>query len=104
MQVSDETQQIEDRDRLVRLALLGGVDEVAMDPRLRLAPGAVRTRAVVTAALGYLIGVGAVRINADLDGWMPVGIPEHLRPDVDTLIAGNRAARDVLFPDGLPRE
>jgi hypothetical protein len=99
----NHAQQIRDRDQLVQTALLGGADQVAMDPRLSGATGSVRTRAVVSAALGYLIGVGAIRVTPadELDEWMPLGIPEHLRPDIEAMIDGNRAVRDAPF---LPKE
>jgi hypothetical protein len=97
---NDHAQQVRDRDRLVRMALLGGADQVAMHPQLSDATGSVRTRAVVSATLGYLIGVGAIRVTPadELDEWMPLGIPEHLRPDIEAMIGGNRAVRDALFP------
>lgn len=100
----DQRQQVADRDRLTQFALLGS-DEVWLDPRLRDCPTVVRTHVSVSAAIGFLIGSGLITVTPldELPEMMPLDIREHLRPDLDAMVEGNRAMQRALFPDGLPR-
>lgn len=78
----DEARQLADRDRATRQALFGADETlVAIDRRL---PVAVRDRLAVTAALGYLIGHGLITVKpaTEWPEWVPLDIPEHLRPDL----------------------
>ncbi len=97
-------QQIADRDRAVRAAMFA-VDSFAINNRVVLAqcPAATESRALVTAALGYLIGQGLITVTPtpDWPEYLPMDCPTHLLPDVAEMVAGNRALRDALFPGGV---
>jgi hypothetical protein len=85
----DAEGQVKARDRAVRMAALA-VDNLLIDnPDLRQLPDAARTRIIVTAALGYLIGHGLVTVApaADWERWLSTDIPEHLRPDLADMLA-----------------
>lgn len=88
----DQQAQVEDRDRAARLALFAA-DDVLMRDRetagqISALPGADRTRIVVEAALGYLIAQGLIEVRPAADWPQTVSLetPDHLRPDVDSMI------------------
>lgn len=91
--------QVAQRDHLARAIILS-VDQVMMDPQVRdaveYAPAVVRTRVAVTATVAALIANGCIAEQAP--DWFAIDLPEHLRPDVDAMVEGNRAVREIFFP------
>lgn len=99
---AEQAEQVAERDRLTRYALLATGHVMRGDPRTRELlgglPQAVYDRALVSAAIGFLISAGYTTApDNDAERWLPLDVPEHLRPDFEAMAAGNRQMRDAIF-------
>lgn len=82
---------IDDRDRATRAASFA-VDDwwLSQVPNLDRLTAAQRTRLLIAAALGYLIGEGLITVKPEEEWpeYLNMRIPGHLRPDVAEAMAG----------------
>jgi hypothetical protein len=82
----------------VRAAIFATDNVIMRNPALRALPGADQTRVTAEAVLGYLIGHGLITVHPvqQWPEWLGMEIPDHLRPDVDGLIARWASLRRAL--------
>lgn len=101
---SEQQRQLANLNDLVRAGLFAA-DRYSFHPEVTAAPGAVKVRVAVTAAIGLLIDHGIITVTPESD-WpdyiAPHEVAEHLRPDIPKIMGANRALRNTLYPNGLP--
>lgn len=88
--------QVAERDLLVRWGL-SAASRVRLDRKLLEAPPAVRDRAILSAAIGFLVSAGYTTTPPPSSGPLYIVTPGHLMPDLDAMIEGNRQVREAIF-------
>lgn len=91
-----QLRQVSTRDMLTDLALGAAARLPEREQLAELTPEA-RDRLAVTAAVGYLVGLGLInQPDPHALAWAPREIPEHLRPSIVRAVTARRAIPDRL--------